>query len=62
MRNEPSRLSERGWREGYEAAIDDAVQVVDSLGGQSFGNLTSPVLMHLRERLVALGVEHRSVA
>lgn len=50
-----SPVSERtAWLEGYRAAIADAVAIVDSLGGPNFQNLSAPVLLRLKSRLVEL--------
>lgn len=46
--------TDAAWLDGYEAAIGDALGVIDSVSGERFGNLTSPVLMHLRARIQAL--------
>ncbi len=47
------RGSESAWLAGYEAAIGDALAVVEAMGGtlQSF---SSPVLMRVRARLAEL--------
>lgn len=39
---------------GYSAAINDAVAIVDALGGPSFHNFSAPVLLRLRSRLIEL--------
>ena len=47
------------WAEGYAAAFDDAVRLVESMGGDGFSNLSSPVLMHLKARLRELRTSER---
>jgi hypothetical protein len=43
------------WLSGYSAAINDAVAIVDALGGPSFHNFSAPVLLRLKSRLIELG-------
>jgi len=45
------------WLEGYEAAIGDAVAMIDLLWAPGIGSLSSPVLIRLRTRLIQLGAE-----
>jgi hypothetical protein len=47
---------------GYEAAIEDAIQLIDRIGGQRCSNLTSPVLIHLKMRLGELRAQERTGA
>ena len=42
------------WLSGYSAAINDAVAIVDALGGPSFHNFSAPVLLRLKSRLIEL--------
>ena len=42
------------WTSGYEAALDDAIQVVDSLRGPGGSNLATPIILRLRAELIAL--------
>jgi hypothetical protein len=50
------------WMAGYEAVIQDAIQLIDRIGGQGCSNLTSPVLIHLKVRLAELRAEERKGA
>lgn len=51
--------SARAWSEGYEAAVNDAVALIDSMGGSPRSNLSAPVLQHLRSRLLQLSERER---
>ncbi len=42
------------WMSGYAAAINDAVAIVDALGGPSFHNFSAPVLLRMKSRLIEL--------
>ena len=42
------------WMDGYRAALADAIEVVDALGGPSFANLSAPVLLRMKTRLIEL--------
>jgi hypothetical protein len=42
------------WMEGYRAALNDALAMVDALGGPSFANLSAPVLLRLKTRLIEM--------
>jgi hypothetical protein len=51
------------WLEGYEAAVLDAEAIVDELGGSSFANFSSPILLRLKTRLIELrGAQGRAAA
>jgi hypothetical protein len=42
------------WLDGYRAALTDAIAIVDALGGPSFQNLSAPVLLRMKSRLIEL--------
>ena len=42
------------WISGYAAAINDAVAIVDSIGGPTFHNFSAPVLLRMKSRLIEL--------
>jgi hypothetical protein len=42
------------WHAGYETGVSQSLAVVDSLMGTSAGNLTRPLLLWLRTRMLAL--------
>lgn len=48
------------WLEGYEAALADAIGIVDSLGGPSLSNLSAPVLLRMKTRLIELRGQTRA--
>lgn len=48
------RAPDPEWVAGYEAAIEDAMRLIDSMGGPAFSNFSSPVLVHLKARLAEL--------
>ena len=54
-----SRATGAEWIEGYAAATNDAVQLIELMGGDAFSNLSSPVLMHLKARLSELRAKER---
>ena len=49
-----SKRAHEAWLAGYQAAVDDAVCIVETLGGPAFSNLSAPVLIRLRTRLLEL--------
>ena len=49
-----SQRAHAAWLAGYQAAVDDAVSIVETLGGPAFSNLSAPVLIRLRTRLLEL--------
>jgi hypothetical protein len=42
------------WLDGYAAALQDALAIVETMGGPSFSNLSAPVLLRLKTRLIEL--------
>ena len=42
------------WTSGYEAALDEAIRVVDSLRGPGGSNFATPIMLRLRAELIAL--------
>jgi hypothetical protein len=42
------------WLDGYKAALADAIAMVDALGGPNFHNLSAPVLLRMKTRLIEL--------
>ena len=50
------------WLAGYEAAVADAVQIVDGLGGPAFSNLSAPVLVRLKSRFLQVSADSASRA
>jgi hypothetical protein len=52
-RNEPV-AHDAAWMDGYSAALADAIEMVDSLGGPSFANLSAPVLLRMKTRLIEM--------
>ena len=42
------------YRHGYEAALEDALHVVDSLRGPGGNNLATPIILRIRSELIAL--------
>lgn len=48
------------WLNGYEAALADAISMVDAMGGPSFTNLSAPVLLRLKTRLVEMRGQARA--
>lgn len=56
------RMREAQWLAGYEAAIDDAMQIINGMRGPAFANFSSPVLMHLEARLAELRRSRRQGA
>ncbi|MGH2632830.1 MAG: hypothetical protein ACRDG3_05410 [Tepidiformaceae bacterium] len=53
-RERPLDEAREAWLAGYEAAIADAVEIVDGLGGPVFSNLSAPVLLRLKCRFLQL--------
>lgn len=51
--------SAAAWSEGYEAAVNDAIALIDSMGGSPRSNLSAPVLQHLKARLLQLQERER---
>mgnify|MGYP007112904010 FL=1 len=54
--NPPPERSD-DWLDGYEAAVRDAVAMVDGLSAPGTGSLSSPVFLRLRSRLVQMAGE-----
>jgi hypothetical protein len=46
------------WQAGYEAGIDDAVRLIDSLRGPGAGSLSTPILLRIRAELLAIRDRH----
>jgi hypothetical protein len=46
--------TDSAWLDGYKAALTDAIAMVDALGGPSFQNLSAPVLLRMKSRLIEL--------
>ncbi|MCA9821427.1 MAG: hypothetical protein KC482_11750 [Dehalococcoidia bacterium] len=42
------------WMDGYRAALADALDIVESLGGPNFANFSAPVLLRLKTRLIEM--------
>ncbi|MGB4863636.1 MAG: hypothetical protein WBO97_14360 [Tepidiformaceae bacterium] len=42
------------WTRGFEAAIDEAIRVVDALRGPTTSGLAAPILLRIRAELIAL--------
>ena len=42
------------WQEGYEAAIDEAIRVVDAMRSIGSSNLATPILLRIRAELIAI--------
>ena len=42
------------WQNGFEAALDEAISVVDSMRGPGLSNMASPILLRIRAELIAL--------
>ena len=57
--SEPCPDANAAWVDGYETAIEDAVRLIDGMGGPSFSNLSSPVLARLKVRLRELREKER---
>ncbi|MCZ2111753.1 MAG: hypothetical protein LC118_19695 [Dehalococcoidia bacterium] len=54
--------SAAAWSDGYVAAVEDAVALIDSMGGSPRSNLSAPVLQHLKHRLIELLERERNGA
>jgi hypothetical protein len=50
----PAIPSSAEWLNGYAAALHDAITIVEAMGGPSFNNLSTPVLLRLKTRLIEL--------
>lgn len=48
------------WMSGYEAAIDQALHVVDAMRGPGNNNLATPILLRIRAELLALRQDHEA--
>jgi hypothetical protein len=42
------------WQAGYEAGIDDAIRLIDTLRGPGAGSLSAPILLRIRAELLAI--------
>ncbi|MEO8538631.1 MAG: hypothetical protein ABI577_02745 [bacterium] len=42
------------WSEGFDAAIEEAIRVVDAMRGPGVSNMASPILLRIRAELIAL--------
>lgn len=58
----PKNEVDENWRAGYAAGVSESLAVVDSLMGTSAGNLTRPLLLWLRTRMLALMDDPKSRA
>ncbi len=47
-------VHDASWMDGYSAALADAIEMVDALGGPSFANLSAPVLLRMKTRLIEM--------
>lgn len=48
------------FRSGYEAALEDALRLVDGLRGPGGNNLATPILLRIRSELIALREDRES--
>ena len=44
----------KAWNSGYEAAIDEALRVVDAMRGPGATNLATPIILRIRAELIAI--------
>ncbi len=42
------------WQSGFDAAIDEAIQMVDAMRAPGVANLAAPILLRIRAELIAL--------
>lgn len=42
------------WAEGFEAALDEAIGLIDAMRGPTTSSLASPILLRIRAELIAL--------
>ncbi|MGE3077201.1 MAG: hypothetical protein AB7N24_19460 [Dehalococcoidia bacterium] len=42
------------WNNGFEAALDEAIRLVDAMRGPTTSSLASPILLRIRAELIAL--------
>lgn len=47
------------WLEGFDAGIDQAIRLVDSLRGPGTSTFSSPIFLRLRAELIALRTGHQ---
>jgi hypothetical protein len=45
-------MASEEWRKGYDAAVADAVRMIDAMRGSGQNNLSGPMLLRIRARLL----------
>ena len=50
------------WQAGYAAALGDAISVIDALRGPSQTNLSAPILLRIRTRVLDLCSSRKTTA
>lgn len=42
------------WENGFDTAIDEAIQMVDAMRSPGIANMAAPILLRIRAELIAL--------